>query len=254
MPALRSDRDAIDEVVDDLLAGRARGDDGRAVDIREYAVPRACADLLTAAAAAAPAGASVEIGLASGLGTLAIARGRLRRGPLPPRSLHAVDPHQAHFARAGLHSVERAGLGASLVFHPHPSHVALPRMLDAGTRLGFAFVDGMHQLDHVLLELFFLDRMLEPGGVIAVHDMWMPGLQHAVSYWTANRAYEPVTVRDATLAPAPVASEHRGCGDPERRPPYFRRHLEPFVDWHTLLLRKTGEDDRAWDLFRPYVD
>lgn len=244
----------LDDVIDEMHeTGRAIGADGAEVEISAYAVSRPCARLLEDAAAAVSPEISVEIGLGSGLATLAIARGRLRGGAVAPGSMHAIDPHQSHFHEIGLHAVERAGLGELLTYHRAASHVVLPRLLDAGLRVQLAFVDGMHHLDYVMVDLFHLDLMLDVGGVVAVHDMWMPAIQHCAAYWVTNRGYEPVTVVDGVLVDAPCESAHRGCGDPDRRPPCFRREIEPYVDHHTLLLRKRAEDDRIWDHFADYV-
>ena len=117
----------------------------------------------------------------------------------------------------------------------------------------FAFIDGNHHLDYALLDLFYLDLMLDVGSVVALHDMWMPALQHVVSFWEANRAYEAVTVGAGELANRPCASVKRGCGDPDRRPAYFREHIEPYVDQSVLLLRKLDDDRRAWDEFNEYI-
>lgn len=169
------------------------------------------------------------------------------------KAFHAIDPHQAHFKNIGLHTFKRAGVEHLIEYHSIESHLVLPRLLERNTRLQFAFVDGMHQLDHVVMELLLLDKMLDVGGVLALHDMWMPGLQHAASYWLANRSYEAVSVGDERIVAEPCASEKRGCGDPEKWTGFFRENIEPYVDWSTLLIRKTGEDERAWDFFGTYV-
>ncbi|MCP3905652.1 MAG: class I SAM-dependent methyltransferase [Planctomycetes bacterium] len=254
MPVAEPPAVAIDAVLAEMHAARTtRGDDDAIVDISEYAVRAPAARVLEGAAEAAAADTMIEIGMASALSTLAICRGRRRAGPMADGCFHVIDPHQDHFRNCGLHALRRAGVASAVTFHRLPAHVALPRLLDEGVRPRFAFVDGQHQLDNVIAELYLLDYMLDVGGVVALHDMWMPGLQHAVSYWLANRAYEAVTLDGPTLTAAPCASSQRGCGDPERRPAFFREHAEPFVDATVLLMRKTGEDERGWDFFREFV-
>lgn len=84
--------------------------------------------------------------------------------------------------------------------------------------------------------------------------MWMPSLQHCVKHRPANRDYVPVTVQNGKIKARPCVSRRRGCGDPIRRPPFFRRHVELYVDWSILIVRKVGQDQRAWDYFRNYLN
>ena len=254
MSALRATIESIDHVVGALTrTQRAEGDDGVLVDIGDFAVPAEAALLLERIAYAARADTMIEIGVASALSTLSICRGRLKAGPLRARSFHVMDPYLSRVANIGVHAIERAGVEPLIVLHPVPAHVALPRLLETRTRVQFAFIDGMHQLDYVLLELFYLDQMLDLGGVIAIHDMWMPGLQHCVSYWLANRAYRPVTIHGDAMTDQACESDHRGCGAPERQPPYFRRNIEAFVDRSVLLVQKMDHDSRQWNFFADYV-
>jgi predicted O-methyltransferase YrrM len=254
MPTAESPTRELDAMIDAMLeTRRTTGDGGAVVDISEYAVRAPAARVLERAAEAVAAETMLEIGMASGLSTLSICRGRRRAGRMADGCFHVIDPYQEHFRNCGLHALERAGVETAVSFHRMPAHVALPRLNEDGVRMQFAFVDGLHQLDNVIAELYLLDFMLDVGGVVALHDMWMPGLQHAVSYWLANRAYEAVTVDGPTLAAAPCEREHRGCGDPERRSAFFREHVEPYVDATVLLMRKTGADERPWDFFREYL-
>ncbi len=250
MSTLLGTTESIDRVIGALIeTGQAPGDNGALVDIGDFAVPSRAALLLERAACAVGADAMVEIGLGSALSTLSICRGRLKAGPLRAGSFHVIDPHQFLAANIGLEAIKRAGVERFISFHSTCSHVALPRLLEAKTRVQFAFIDGMHQLDFVILELFYLDQMLDIGGVVAIHDMWMPGLQHCVSYWLANRAYRPVTLHGSELFDRACDSDKRGCGAPETRPPYFRLHVQPFVHQSILLMRKVDNDRRPWDFF-----
>ena len=95
--------------------------------------------------------------------------------------------------------------------------------------------------------------MLDVGGLILLHDLWMPALQHFACFWTTNRAYEPVTIRDGELVsgtwqPEPPLDQ-REVRLSESTPEYFRNELVPYVDRSILALRKTGEDERSWDAF-----
>ena len=181
-------------------------------------------------------------------------RGRRRGHALEPGSFIAIDPRQtSHWKSIGRFALARAGLERVVRLCEEPAHVVLPRRLAGGERYTLAFIDGWHMLDFVMVEAFYCDLMLEVGGILALHDLWMPALQHFASFWLANRAYEPVTVHGGVFSTAPRPSPARVVGDLRGAPALFRERIAPYVDQSVLLLRKTGEDRRAWDEFREYA-
>jgi predicted O-methyltransferase YrrM len=132
----------------------------------------------------------------------------------------AIDPHQhASWRGIGLLNAERAGVADRVRLIEERSEVALPALLSEGLELDLALLDGMHLFDHTLLDFFYCDRMLRVGGVVVFHDTWIPGVRQAAEYVLANRAYERTRAGDDDM-------------------------------W---VLRKAGEDDRAWDFHRDFV-
>lgn len=166
-----------------------------------------------------------------------------------------MDPKQAsHWKNIGRRSLDRAGLlNRAVKLYEEPAHVTLPRLLEEGTRVQFAFIDGWHMLDYVMVEAFYCDMMLDVGGVIALHDLWMPGLQTFAAFWCTNRHYEPVR-----LAVDALTSDPPDGSDPIRKDlvspfPPFNERIAPFVEKGILLLRKTDQDDRRWDAFHAFT-
>lgn len=235
-----------------LDSGRAPTTDGNAIDITRFALSRAAADLLGAFAGACEPDRIVEVGCASGVSTLAMAQAA------PESSLIVMDPKQdSHWKGAGRTAIERAGIGSRVDLRHERSDEALPDLIAEGTRTQFAFIDGWHMLDYVMMEALLVDRMLDVGGLILLHDLWMPALQQLASFWTTNRAYEPVTIRSGEIVNEPWQPEPE-IGQREVRlcattPELFRTELVPFVDRSILALRKTGEDERPWDAFEEYT-
>jgi predicted O-methyltransferase YrrM len=252
MPASIS---AITETIEEMLStGRGAGDDGKSVNISAVAVSRNAGRVLEEAASVLAPAACLEVGCASAMSTLHICRGRLRAGPVPPQSMHVMDPKQTKLWRnAGRRALSRGGLlDEDVVFYEEPAHAVLPRLLAERTRLQFAFIDGWHTLDHVMVEAFYCDRMLDLGGLIGLHDLWMPGLQAFACFWCTNRYYEPVTLHDGRLTTEPATHPKPGLGDSADAFPGFKERLAPYVDHSVLLLRKTGVDLRRWDYFRQF--
>jgi hypothetical protein len=69
------------------------------------------------------------------------------------------------------------------------AHLRLPQLIESGARFRLALADGRHLFDHLLVDLFYIDLLLEPGGRVAVNNATWPGLARAVAYFTSNRGY-----------------------------------------------------------------
>ena len=136
---------------------------------------------------------SLEIGMAYGVSALYICEA-LSKLPHPARHI-VMDPFQSTQWRGiGLQNIAAAGYAPLLEFHENRSEFVLPQLLAAGTSIEFAFIDGWHTFDQVLLEFYYLNRMLSVGGVIAFDDAERRGInrviRHALSYST-YRVFEP---------------------------------------------------------------
>jgi hypothetical protein len=126
----------------------------------------------------------------------------------------------------------------------------------------FAFVDASHLFDLTLMEFVLLDKKLAVGGIIGLHDTWMPSLQKAVRFILANRAYEIVrgaSDRSSESDP-PRQRITRLLSRMARRVPGAKRIFRPELlnPWQNMkienliLLRKTADDRRDWRFHKPF--
>lgn len=135
----------------------------------------------------------------------------------------AIDPVQStHWNNIGVANIKRAGYA----FFEHieqGSELALPGLLSKGERFDFAFLDGWHTFDHSLVDFFYCDRLINPGGIIALHDVQMPSLKKLAAYISQFSNYT-------------IAAEYKN----------------PF-DWTEILaMKKLREEKRDWDWFKPF--
>ena len=126
----------------------------------------------------------LEIGVGQGASTLAILQALDSIGA---GSLVAIDRNPEP---PGLGRVDIAGVAGRLHFLARPSYLALPGLVEAGNRFQFAFIDGRHLFDYLLVDLFFTDLLLDAGGVVVVDDVDRPELDRAARFFETNRAYE----------------------------------------------------------------
>jgi predicted O-methyltransferase YrrM len=167
---------------------------------------------------------TLEVGMANGVSTLYIAQGvrdNLAGAPGPKgkgRPGHvAVDPFQrTQWGGAALVNLEKAGLRDLVEWVPKKSYEALPELLARGERFQLVFIDGMHLYDYTLVDLFYADLLLEPGGVVVIDDLALRAVAELMRYVTTN--YPHLELITGTLCDSRMAT-----------------------------LWKRGEDTRPWD-------
>jgi predicted O-methyltransferase YrrM len=128
----------------------------------------------------------VEIGLAYGSSALAIGEALTAVGAPEARHL-VIDPYQrSAFNDVGWELLCSAELDAIVVRVDERSSVALPRLVAENFVADAAFVDGSHRFHEVFLDLYFLRKIVRPGGLIVVDDDWAPSVRTAVRYYERN--------------------------------------------------------------------
>ena len=192
--------------------------------------------------------ATIEIGLAHGISTLAIAQALHDNGH---GVHHVVDPYQsAQWEGIGVANLERAGLDDRVRFTEAFPEEAIPTFPPAG----FAFIDASHLFDLTLVDFVLVDKRLAIGGVIGFHDMWMASLRKAARYILANRSYR---IYDDVPPRAESAGwqRKRAWSELARRAPRADRIFRPEVLQllpdlgvrdSMIFIEKTGDDDRDW--------
>jgi predicted O-methyltransferase YrrM len=129
---------------------------------------------------------TIEVGLGYGISALFICEGLLTNGAAGPRHV-AMDPHQdTRFANCGLQFLDEGGVADMVEFYAAESQIVLPRLLEDGRRFDVAFVDGNHRFDGVFVDLVYLGRVVQPGGIVFVDDYQLPAVARATSFFVAN--------------------------------------------------------------------
>lgn len=196
---------------------------------------------------------SLEIGLAYGISALFICDAlNVRNG-----TQHiVVDPVQLTdlWGGIGIANLRRAGYGDIVRLIEAPSYRALAELERAGQRIDFAFIDGWHTFDFTLVDLFFIDRMLNVGGVVAFDDATWPAIRKVCRFVKTNLAYSVLDVDDPECTP----SLKRRVSELLLRHSPFREFLRPEVvapdsnlglTGRCIAFRKEANDSRSWDHF-----
>ncbi len=129
---------------------------------------------------------TVEVGFGYGISALHICEGLLQNSGPSPHHV-AIDPYQAtRFSDCGLQFLDEAGVREMVELHTEDSQISLPRFLDGDRTFDLAFIDGNHRFERVFVDLFYLGRLVRPGGIIFLDDYQLPGIARAASYFVSN--------------------------------------------------------------------
>jgi predicted O-methyltransferase YrrM len=182
--ALRRVRSVIERLV---RAGTALArSDGTLHDLFPVAASAAEGEALREWVIREEATQTIEVGLGYGISALHICEGLLANADLAARHV-VVDPYQAtRFSNSGLQFLEEAGVSGLVEHHPEESQIALPRFLGEARSFHLAFVDGNHRFDGIFVDLYYLGRLVQPGGIVFVDDYQLPAIARAASFVLKN--------------------------------------------------------------------
>jgi predicted O-methyltransferase YrrM len=188
----------------------------------------------------------LETGVAYGASTVAICSA-LAVLETQGRSVkhYGIDPCQIEIYKgAAVAALQECGLEHIFELCDGPSHLMLPRLIERHITVDFVFIDGMHTFDYTLIDLFFADKLLRPGGIICLHDMDMPSKKKAARYLMGHRKY----IR--------LASLKRGFGQRIGAGLKEAIRFSPTAAWHQLTtvepmltVQKIETFEPGWDFY-----
>jgi predicted O-methyltransferase YrrM len=141
---------------------------------------------------------SLEVGCAYGISSLYICEA-LREVNASKHII--IDPYQhfplgkgplSGFEGIGLANLRRAGYSDIIDFHEVPSYQYLSRLTEGRVTIDFAFIDGMHTFDYALVDIFLIDKLLRPGGIVIMDDFSYPSIRKVCRFVLLNLHYRCV--------------------------------------------------------------
>jgi predicted O-methyltransferase YrrM len=145
---------------------------------------------------------SLEIGCAYGISSLYICEALSEVGAAKHIIIDYAQffPHDAGrwghpnsgWEGIGLKNLKQAGYESLVEFHEERSYECLPALLKNNTKIDFAFVDGQHTFDYVMVDFFFIDKLLNVGGIVAFDDASFPSIRKVCRYALTNMRYSVV--------------------------------------------------------------
>ena len=206
---------------------------------------------------------SVEVGCAYGISSLCICQALQRNSESPHHTI--IDPFQnTQWNGVGLFHLERCGF--NFVDHiDELSEFALPQLLrEKGEgHFDFALIDGMHTMDHTLLDMFYMTRLLKVGGLLVVDDVNMPPVNRAVRYVMnypcyefAGKADHQIAKKVKRLSAAQSAMRLVSHLVPKREHFFsgsvLHSHKKLGLDSSMVAIQKVAKDERKWSWYKHF--
>ena len=169
-------------------------------DFERVALPAADCDNLRDILIAHDAHVVIEIGLAYGSSALASGEA-LCSGSASDASHTVIDPFQTtSYDSVGWDVLKAAGLVDQTTLITEASSIALARFAAEAFTADAAFVDGSHRFHEVFVDLYFLRKLVRPGGLIVLDDVSSPSVATALRYYDLNLGWKPVSVEGRLTA------------------------------------------------------
>ncbi len=171
----------------------------------------------------------LEIGLGYGISALFICDALQAIGN--NTTYHIIDSFQSSVYKAtGLFNLNNADFEDVYTFHEERSEICLPELLKQGFRFDFALIDGNHTFDHTLIDFFYVNRMLEVGGIVIFDDIQMPSIQKVVAHVATYDCYTLLQMPKPFLK-SKQAIVRKMCNIPQFRIVGFKKIATDKRDW-----------------------
>lgn len=206
---------------------------------------------------------TIEIGCAYGISSLYICS-ELEAQENAHHTI--IDPSQSTFWKnIGVANLRKAGIEFFELIQK-PSEIALPELLSEGKKYDFGFIDGWHTFDHTLIDFFYLNRLIDVGGIIVIDDVSMPGIKKLMRYILKYPSYKQIghvevnisnkrKVFNATVKNLfkfisiffPNKTKHEIFSEQ-----IINLQKEKSLNSSMIALQKVEPDERPWNWFREF--
>jgi len=192
---------------------------------------------------------TLEIGFAYGMSTLAIVEMVAQQN-----GRHTViDKFEMEDWKGnGLDLVRRAGYEDNLEFVGQFCYEVLPQFLREGRVFDFAYIDSTKQFDWLLVDFFYIDKMLKTGGIVVFDDVCFPSIRKLLRYisrFPSYRVHSQFPENERTSGIRGMAGMLKMLPRSEMliRSEILVPDYELGLNANCIALQKVDDDKRGWD-------
>jgi hypothetical protein len=136
------------------------------------------------------------------------------------------------FHGVGARLLKESGVWDLVEFHASPSQIVMPRLIAEGRTMDAVFIDGDHRFDGAFCDIYFAHRLLRPGGVIIIDDIWMDAVFLVAHFLETSYRYEIIgELREGySRAGADAAADQSFTYGRAKDRPSIRAYRKPLKD------------------------
>lgn len=196
----------------------------------------------------------VEIGLAYGISTLAICERLSKESQFKH---YVIDPLQADWHDIGLLNLEKAGFFSKVEFFRDYSYAVLPKLLADGLKADFAYADTTKVFDILMVDVFYLHKILRVGGILVLDDCNFPGIRKLARFlcrhpgWKLHSSFEAYQTSSLKKILSKLCKNIR-WKEKLFSPDLLELDLDLGIHAHCLAFEKVCEDERDWAWFNNF--
>jgi len=174
------------------------------------------------------------------------------------KGAHIVIEPDNYWGTAAMHNIEKEGLASYLQVCKDYSDKILTQFFNENYRIQYAYVDTTKQFDVVLQDFYFINKILDLGGVIIMDDCggnW-PGIQRVVRFINTLPHYKIIAKHNKSeistkkrlarfflsLIINLLPFKHRFYTTID-----FKTDEELGLNYNCIAFQKIDEDGRNWD-------
>lgn len=133
----------------------------------------------------------------------------------------------------------------------------MPKLLEEGRKFDFAYIDSTKQLDWLVVDFFFLDKLLVKGGIIVFDDVSFPGIRKLLRYisqFPDYKVYDTFPKNQKRPFVGKVLSIMKMLPKNDK---YLKANLvltdfELGINTNFVAVQKINEDSRKWDWHKDF--
>ncbi|RTL56073.1 MAG: class I SAM-dependent methyltransferase [Sphingobacteriales bacterium] len=197
---------------------------------------------------------SIEIGFAYGISALAITEEIVKNNG---RHVIIDKFENTGWDGVGLDLIAQAGYSQNIDFHEEFCYIVLPKLLEEGRKFDFAYIDSTKQLDWLLVDFFFLDKLLIKNGIIVFDDVSFPGIRKLLRYisqFPDYKVYDTFPKNQKSHFGGNVLTILKMLPKTDK---YLKSNItltdfDLGINSHCVALQKVNDDSRNWDWHKDF--
>jgi predicted O-methyltransferase YrrM len=197
---------------------------------------------------------SIEIGFAYGISALAITEAIANNNG---KHLIIDKFENSDWEGVGLELIDQAGYSDKIEFREEFCYRVLPKLLEEGRKFNFAYIDSTKQLDWLMVDFFYIDKLLVKNGIIVFDDVTFPGIRKLLRYISQFPDYK---VYDTFPENKKVSLKRKALSLLNllpRKEKYLKEDVilsdyQLGINTHCVAIQKLDDDHRNWDWHKDF--